>query len=223
MKIIRLSEGQTRCARVSHPILDNVKKMSDEEFEAAKEAFLFAKDSQARDDIILGHLHYVRTIVGRFLANWSETQRFEEDMISEGFCAVTAATDALKIDTSPTDFHTTVWQRTRDEIEKMLNEARATFGAPRTTNYRKIDEGKDVEYHYAQNLREELDAGVSDEQPEWIDMLDELESLSKEDRESFRAVILRCMENEHNLEEADLTDEELEKINNLAKILGEIS
>lgn len=226
MKIIRLTDGQKKCARVRHPLLNDAVKISSDEFHEAREQMFNGRTEEirkaGRDKIVLGHLHYVRMLVGRFLANWTETQRFEDDMVSEGLLAVTKTVDNLKADTNIDNFQGSVWWAIRDHIERMLNDCRSMFSPCRSKNYEMVDEGKDAEYNYAQNLREELDAGTEDDQLDWVDMLDDLGSFSLQDKESFRAVMLMCMERDHGLEEEDLTEKELEAINNVSKILGEM-
>jgi len=226
MKIIRLSDIQKKCVKVDHPLLNGCKSISNEDFDAARKKMLYGGTEEIRqegkDKIVLGYSHFVSILVGRFLANWPETQRFEEDMVSEGFVATLKVVNRLKIDTEISSFQGALWWAIRSEIEKMLNDSRAMFSASRSTNYRLADSGCEVEYNYAQNIREDLDMGRIDDELDWVDMLDDLESLSRQDRESFRSVILMCMSNDHGLEEEDLTEEEIQAINNVSKILGEI-
>ncbi len=225
MKIIRLGNTQKKCIRVDHPLLNGSELMDEEDFLLSRDLFLQSEGGAkagARERIIMGHISPIGTIVGRFLAGWSETTRFEEDMVSEGLAAVVMCVDNLKIGTTHHKFRSAVWSKIVNNIETMLNDSRSMFSASQSTNYRRVENGEEPEYNYTQEIREELDAGVMDDQMEFIDMLDELESLGKEDRESFRAIILRCMETEQGLNEEDLTDEEIEQINNLAKMLGEL-
>lgn len=215
-------EGQKKCARISHPLLDGAVDITPQEFETYKIAFLNHDCATAREALIMGHMSRVSIIVGRFLANWPETLRFEEDMVSEGFVATTIEVDELELATTHEKFKGSLWPKIQNRIETLLNDSRSIFSASKTTNYRRIQEGEEPVYNYAQQIRPQLDAGMYDSSEEWIDMLDDLESLAQEDKESFRSLIIRCMENDHDISEDDLTEAEINAINRLSKLLGEI-
>jgi len=221
MNIIRLSAGQKRRLKVDHPLLDGAKKVSDDDVLDAMTRFVEGDDS-ARDELIMGQMIVVKNIVGRYLANWTETLRFEEDMVSEAMVAVIETVDALRSDETEDNFHGRVRMNIRTRIEVMLNDSRSMFAPHRKTNFQRLSDGKELEYNYATQLREDLDAGKMDDGVEWVDMLDELEHLGEQDQEHFRALILRCMEKEHNLEEADLSDDELAALNNLARMVCDL-
>jgi len=221
MNIIRLSAGQKRRLKVEHPLLDGAKKVSDADVLDSMTRFVEG-DQSARDELIMSQMITVKNIVGRFLANWTETRRFEEDMVSEGVMAVIQTVDALLTDEVTDNFHGKIQTNIRTGIEVMLNDSRSMFAPHRKTNFARLAEGRDLEYNYASQLREDLDAGKMDDGVEWVDMLDELEHLGEQDKEHFRALILRCMEKDHNLEEADLSEKELAALNNLARMVCEL-
>lgn len=221
MNIIRLSDGQKRQLKIDHPLLNGAKKMSDDDILDAMNRFV-AGDDAARDDLIMGQMYIIKVLVGRYLAHWPETRRFQDDMISEAMVAVIEVVDALKSDNPTDNFQGTVWNTIKSKIERMLTKCRSMFTSSHRSNHRRLEKGLEPDYNYAQSLHEDVEAGRDDDGIGWVDMLDELELLGDQDKEHFRALILRCMEQEHNLEESDLTPKEMEALNNLAKMVCEL-
>jgi hypothetical protein len=210
MNIIRLTKGQKNCSKVEHPLLDMSQPMTEEDLAEAKD----------RDSIILGHLYFVKIIVGRFLANWPETRRFEEDMVSEGVLALTKyADDTWKSGSVPSDFQPTCWTKIRVAIEDMLNRDRSTSAPSRREQWREIEEGREPIYHYARTFNEKLEAGESSYDPEFIDILDELDFLSETDREALYTVIIKCMEQDHGILESEITDDEKQAIDDVTRAI----
>lgn len=217
MNIIRLTDGQKRQMKVEHPLLDGSKPITDEQIAGAHTA-------GDRDTIITGFFFAIKVIVGRFLANWPETRRFTDDMVSEGLLAATKATDAgMEVDPLPSNFQGIVWTQVRRSIEDMLNDNRSVFAPPNRTQWRLCEKGAEPIYNYAKQLDESIDCGTQDYSLEYVDILDELSHLAEEDRETMRQVICNCMEQNHNILEEDLTQEELDSINQITKAITECS
>lgn len=217
MNVIHLSKGQRKKVEFDHPVLKLGKKMNEADILAE-----FNKDSPDTDKLIMGHLYCVKNIVSRLLAHWPETQRFQEDMVSEGMAAlVEAVADFDPNEDGLEEFAAIMFRKIQQAIEVMLNDNRSTFGASRTTNYKRVNNEEEPEYNYAASLREDLDAGRMSDQYDWVDMLDDVEHLTSQDKEYFRELILLFMERNHNLSVEDLTESELEAINQLAKMFGD--
>ena len=216
MNIIKLTKGQKRQMKVEHPLLDNTEPMTDEQV-------IDAWGANDDDALIMGHLFFIKIIVGRFLAHWPETRRFEEDMVSEGLAAVTEtvkeAMDAYRL---PDNFQATVWTKIRTGIEIMLNRDRSMVAPGRTKQWEEVKAGREPIYNYAKQLNENLDGGAEDPALEFIDILDELEHLAEEDRESLQMVVYRCMERDHNILESDLTKDEVNRITKITKAITEL-
>lgn len=216
MNIIRLTDGQKRQMKVDHPLLDGATPLTDEQIAAAYKV-------GDRDAIITGFFFAIKVIVGRFLANWPETRRFTDDMVSEGLLVITESADAaLKVDPLPSNFQGVVWTQVRRAIEDMLNDNRSVFAAPNRTQWSLQERGETPIYNYAKQLEESIDYGLQDYSLEYVDMLDELSHLAEEDRETLTQIICNCMEQNYNILEEDLTQEELDSIDQITKAITEI-
>lgn len=217
MNIIRLTDGQKRQLRVDHPLLNGAGPITDEQLAKA-----YAIGD--RDTMITGFFFAIRVIVGRFLANWPETRRFEEDMISEGLLTVTEACNtAVKVYPLPSNFQGVIWTLVRRSIEDMLNDNRSMFAPKTRTQWDIQDRGSEPVYNYAKQLEESIDIGLDDYALEYIDIMDELSHLAEEDQETLRRVICICMETDHNIMEADLTQAELDSIDKIVRAITECS
>jgi hypothetical protein len=217
MNIIRLTDGQKRQLRVDHPLLNDTGPITDEQLAEAYAA-------GDRDTMIEGFFFAVRVIVGRFLANWPETRRFEEDMISEGLLTITEACNTvMKTGTLPSNFQGVVWTLVRRSIEDMLNDNRSMFAAPNRTQWDMQERGTGPVYNYAKQLEEAVDIGLEDYSLEYVDILDELSHLAEEDQETLRKVICLSIEQDHNIMEADLTQAELDSIDQIVRAITECS
>ena len=226
MSIIHLTEGQKHCSRVEHPLLDFTEKMEEGDALDAMHRSFDENESvrkQAKDELIMGHLYCVKNIVGRFLANWTESKRFEDEMVSEGLVAVTSAVQQMTEDDTYEDLVKLIWSRVKYYIEVMLNDLRSSFSPTRRENYNNVEEGKEAIYNYAQTLQEGIDYGGPDIGPEFIDMVDDLEVLSETDKEHFRHLITQCMDTNYDIAEANLTEKDKESIEAVIRILGELS
>lgn len=217
MNIIRLTDGQKRQMKVEHPLLDGTIPITNSRL---AKAYVLGD----RDTIIKGFFFAIKIIVGRFLANWPETRRFTDDMISEGLLVITEAADAaLKVDPLPHNFQGIVWTQIRRAIEDMLNKNRSMFAAPNRTQWRLQEKGTEPNYNYAKQLNESIDYGLQDYSLEYVDIMDELNHLAEEDRETLQRVICNCMEQDHNIMEQDLTQEELDSIDQITKAITSCS
>jgi hypothetical protein len=212
MNIIRLTKGQKRRLKVDHPLLDQSVPMTDNQA-------IDAWNGNDRDALIMGHLYLIKIMVGRFLANWPETRRFTDDMISEGILALTETLDdMLKMYRLPTNFQGILWVKVQNAIEEMLNRDRSMFAPPTTVQWEK----EQPEYNYAKPINEQLDGGESSYDPEFVDILDELDDLAATDREALRAIILQCMEQDHGILESEITEPEMDMIERVTRAITEM-
>lgn len=217
MNIIKLSPGQTRQRKVEHPLLDGSKLMSDEQTDHA----INAGD---RDALVTGHLFLVKVIVGRFLANWPESQRFEEDMVSEGVLALVTMVDhILALDHKPKNTKGMIYVKIRSMIEIMLNDSKSFFAPSRSKQWTNYRDGDPIDYNYTRQLNESLEGALSDYSPEYVDIMDELQFLASEDREAMTHIIYQCMETDHGILEEELTAEEIEAIDSIIKAISEMT
>lgn len=216
MNIIKLTKGQKSLMKVEHPLLDGTKPMTDEEL-------IDAWGAKDRDAMIMGHMFFIKIIVGRFLANWPETRRFEEDMISEGLLAVTqAVNDVMDNYRLESNFQSVVWTKIRVAIEKMINRDRSLFAPSNRQQWDLLRETGEPDYNYAKQLNEDLEGGLSSYDTEYIDILDELQHLAEEDRESLCTLIYNCMEHDHGILESELSQDERDAIDNITRTITEM-
>lgn len=221
MNIIRLTDGQRRCSKINHPLLDGVEKMDASYLEEIWPACHEDSNQHLRDEVIMGHLYCIKNIVGRFLAHWPESQRFEDDMVSEGILATTNVVNNLKPKLVE-DLQKKIWGHIKDDIEIMLNDNRSTFSASKRENYSLKTEGEEVEYNYAQSIQDGTEKGSFDNDPQFIDFMDELEQFSETDREHFRHLITQCMDQEHDIPESELSEKDKEAIEAATRLLSDI-
>ena len=221
MNIIHLTDGQRRCVKINHPLLDHVVKMSEQELQDALSSYQDGSEV-ARDQLIMGHLYCVKNIVGRFLAHWPESKRFEEDMVSEGLIAVTDVVNIFGLKDSSIEFQKKIWGKIQDRIENMLNDSRSAFSACKSENYELLKDTGEVEYNYTESIHDGADKGSFDSDPQFIDFMDELEQFSETDQEHFRHLITQCMDQEHDIPESELSEKDIEAIEAAARILGNL-
>jgi DNA-directed RNA polymerase specialized sigma subunit len=141
MKIVTLSKSQNQVRWVTSPIFDHLTVLSDRENENLLRRFL--KDPTLQDDVVLANLHLVRHTVGRYLFHWPETARFQDDMISVG---VVALLEQILKTTPKTAsyFRAKCVVHIKGDIEVFLNENQSSITASKTTNHRRVREGKPI-------------------------------------------------------------------------------
>lgn len=141
MKIIRLSRGQVKWSAVNNPIFDFIRVRTDTENSTLVSAFAITRSEELRAELIFSNLHLVQHTVGRYLANWPETKRWKDDMVSVGVETLIKQID--KIDGAfPDRFRGKTVLHIKSQIEMHLNDIRTAVSASLSTNYRRLRDGK---------------------------------------------------------------------------------
>lgn len=143
MKIVHLRKDQNETVWVTSPIFELVKVIDDNQNAELLERFRATPIQEIRDEVFFSNLHLVRHTVGRYLAHWPETKRFEEDMISSGCEALLKAIDKIK----ENNFdlfrpYAVLW--IKGDIEGFLNDNQTSVTASRQTNYRRKRAGEPI-------------------------------------------------------------------------------
>ena len=143
MRIVHLRKDQNDTVWVTSPIFELVKVIDDNQNAELLKQYYTTPTQELRDELFFSNLHLVRHTVGRYLAHWPETKRFEEDMISTGCEAVLKSIDKIK----PTCFgifrpYAVLW--IKGDIEGFLNDNQSNVTASRQTNYRRKRAGEPI-------------------------------------------------------------------------------
>lgn len=143
MRIVRLSKGQTRWSAVDSPIFEHKLFIEDEENCKILEKYLKNKDQETKDQVFFSNIHLIEHTVGRYLANWPETRRWKEDMVSVG--VVTLLTRIEKVtEDKIKNFRANTVMHLKSQIEMFINRQITSVSASLSTNYRRLREGKDL-------------------------------------------------------------------------------
>lgn len=216
--VIHLSNRQRNRLPFQHELLDGVDELAEESFAPLVERHI-AGDRRATDELIMGNLVLVKWLVGRYLYHWPETRRFSDDICSEGIAAVTEFFNKLKQPAEATSLKAILVVKIKSSIETLINDLRSPIHASLRTNFRRAASGENPEYYYAGAIERDghgkdvLDHGQFgslgrfDDTPEYIDVLDSLERLKEVDGEEMVDLVLLAIESQHNMAEADLTDD----------------
>lgn len=143
MRIVHLRKDQNDTVWVTSPIFEHVQVISDVQNAELLKQYCSSPSQEMRDTIFFSNLHLVRHTVGRYLAHWPETKRFEEDMISVGVETLLQTIDKAK----PSNFdifrpYAVMW--IKGSIEDYLNRNQSTVAASRSTNFRRVRAGEPI-------------------------------------------------------------------------------
>lgn len=142
MKIIRLSRNQVRWVAVNNPIFDHKVVKTDEENKELVDSYIETGCPKLREQLILCNLHLVEHTVGRYLANWPETIRWKDDMVSVGLTTLILQVDKINTSTIAEFFRAKTVLHLKNQIEMALNDSRTSVSASLSTNYRRVRDGK---------------------------------------------------------------------------------
>lgn len=125
---------------MNNPVFQHKKYLSDEDNKKIVSAFAILRSQELRDELFFSNLHLVEHTVGRYLANWPETRRWKDDMVSVGIQTLLERID--KIDPNRSNFRANTVNHLKSQIEMYLNKQRTSIHASLSTNYRRLREGK---------------------------------------------------------------------------------
>jgi hypothetical protein len=118
-------------------------------------------------------------MIGRYMANWPQTIPFLDDIISEGFLALSRLSSEISFDLlAGRGILKVASQRMQDQIETFLNSNQSIAAAGMTKQKKAVSEGTEPFYH--KGVLEEIPetAHPTDEGDEWKrDILEVLNSI----------------------------------------------
>lgn len=122
--VVHLRYWHKKSKRFKHPLLEGVKPVSEEEAAKLVAAYLDDKCEANRDALVLAMRSVIRSLVGRYLANWTITRNRVDDMVSEGMLSAVKTVKSLTRSTlNGRGIMKVVSQRAAKAIEYMLYEA----------------------------------------------------------------------------------------------------
>lgn len=168
MKPIKLTKAQNRMMKVhKDSVVAKAKTYTEEEIQTAYEN---------GEPLFPMLMSVVRRTVGRFMAHWKATRKFEDDMTSEGIYAIALLLDTL--DDEMLQGRTVMnvaFTRVRDRIEEYLSQNITAISGP-CLKTRKTHKIKDGQVFDVDDLHEEKHPEA--EGDEWKrDILDALDHL----------------------------------------------
>lgn len=213
--VISLSPTMQKRLNFSHPLMDNVDDYKMNEGQTPAAIVAAAKgDQQAQDDLIMGFMWLAKDVVCRYRAHFAETQRFTDDMAS---VALEALTEFVRKNDSPRGFFNRAQSTISGRIRDFINDNRSTFSAGKTTNQKRMAAGEPTEYNFAVQYSDDF-VGEDDVQLEYVDILDAVEQLRDVDKEQLHSLITLFLKQNHNIDEASLSEDEKIAIEKLSEI-----
>src|SRR3989304_8858033 len=194
MNLIHLTSQQNKRRNFDHPLLDECKDFTVEVIDGQIEFYIATRNKQAFDDLVLGNLILVKWVVGRYLHHWPESRPYEDDMASEGICAVTSIVAELHEVILVGQLRAIMVARIKHQIEEFLNNNRSLVRASLRTNRNRRKQGRELEYTNSVTLDEKLVYGSRDEGLVCVDILDSYDIIDSIDKEEFIDIVLLMME-----------------------------
>jgi len=188
-KVVHLTKAQRRKKKFSHPLLNDAPPaLIGEQLEIVLEQY-FVGNEEAREELILGHFRYLRSLVARYLYYWPITRPFLDEMVSVGLETIVVAVNNLKqsdLDGSDSySFLKHLRGRLIGKIEGEINDLRAVASASRRRN--QILEKGGVEAIYRVNEADLTDVknacGRFDNEFTFFEIRDVLKATVKNDKE----------------------------------------
>jgi len=128
MPVIRLKYYHTKLAFIEHPLLDGAVSLTEDEL---------VEYIRTGGSPVKGLRSCLRHMVGRYVANWPQTTRFLDDMVSEGFVAISRLSNEILLDFPPGYVILKVAsQRIQDRVEEFLNPSQTCLSPSLSTQKR---------------------------------------------------------------------------------------
>lgn len=180
-RLIRLKHYHTTTQKVQHPSLDDAKVYSEEELQVVLQNVL--NGCVEHQELTLALRSALRNMIGRYKANWPCTIPFLDDMISEGFLALSRLSSEISLDfLAGRGILKVASQRMQDQIETYLNSNQAVAAAGMTKQKQTISEGFDPLYCTSSTEKIPETAHPTDEGDEWKrDIMDTINSMEVSD------------------------------------------
>ena len=138
MNYIHLREYHKNTRRFEHPLLQGCPALNEEDLNALAEDVM---DGVKPDYLIDALRGCVSMLVGRYLGNFADSERFLDDMVSEGFTAVTRLCQNLPVElVKEKGILKVASSRAQSEIEAMLNSMQSLSAPGRNKQFQLIKE-----------------------------------------------------------------------------------
>lgn len=220
--LVYLNKTQREKMDFDHPLLNRCPLMDEEQMQGLLDGYKENPQAHVRDEVIQGNMLLVANLVGRFLFYWPETRRFEEDIVSEGLLGLVEGFDAFVEQGGGTvkELRSMSVVLVKKKIRYYMNDMAGTFGAPLTTNERRVRNGEPLQRTYAQSLPDNISDDAIDPF-DVVDALDAYQALLECDGEEVVDLVMIALEHRHDILESDLSTSEKELIRKLASIDGD--
>lgn len=140
--LVRLKHYHKKVHGLDHELLDGAKTYTEDELQGMM---------GDKDQLLMALRFALRMLVGRYLGNWPETRRFEDEMVSEGFLALSQLMSEISFDfLAGRDILKVAGQHMTDAIEVYLNANQSLSAPSMSTQRRALDAGEDVLYRHAE-------------------------------------------------------------------------
>lgn len=240
-EVIDLSPSMQRRLNFRNELLDGVDfyKVELEDLMPVIERYIDKRSNADKEVIVLGMMWLAKDVVCRFRAHFPEVRNMTDDLASEAVLALNEFVNKIE-DTE------VIFNRLQKFIisrcTAYINDNRCAFGASKSTNDRRLREGRETEYNFAVEYNDELVGKESEAfelvdmltdlkffleayrngeipiTPEMIDFVDSIERLVQVDFEEMRDLVLGHLKNDFGLAEDKLTDSQQSLLEDLIKL-----
>lgn len=155
MNYIHLKHYHKDVKRFDHPLLNDSEKHSQEELDEMARSVINGDDPEK---LILALRKCLSLLVGRYLANWPESEAYIEEMVSEGMSEIVRVCHSIPLDKfNEHGILVIATSRAQRGIEDMLNKARSLASPGRSTQMTRIGRGEDPIYLQSARQLEEIE------------------------------------------------------------------
>ena len=221
MLLVRLTDRQQKRRAFTHPLMQNLPKFDPENDEGLI-CRAVAGDVEAQEELFNTHLIIGAWLISRYLGNWSDADRFLDDMVSECVLAIWEQVSGLTEGFDGNHMRHRMVLLIKKRIESFLNNNMYIVNASLSTNQKRLQQNKPIEAAEAVEFSPVHDGLVYDNADVCIvDAVDSFERLYEADSEEIIDLVYQALQNKHGIYESNLSKKQKEKIRELAKLISE--
>lgn len=186
-KLVRLLPGQKgHGMSVKHPVIDAAVEITGvDEFRLTLED-KFNNCKSASDKLVLHFLGYLGYLVGLYLKHWPITQRYLDDIVSEGLVAIVTAVEKYAPENlGEIELVTAVQNAAKYAIEKYLAENIGIVAAPFKTNRTREAEGKDAIIKTVESDLTGVEVEVENEDSIRMEVIEVVDKIKNDSRKKY--------------------------------------
>jgi len=178
--LIRLTAKQNESVFVDHPVLKGAPSFTEADLEPLTAAVI--EDPSRGDELVMALRFCVSRWVGRYLFYWSETYKYQDEMVSEGLCEISRLVSELSFDLlAGRGILKVASQRIKHAIEKLLNEIRFTAARGFTQQRKGCAQGEDPVYLYTECEVSEFNEPADEDDIYKRDIIDAMGAIEAKD------------------------------------------